>query len=57
MYIAWPSLMMHCKAVFELFQKLHIDIINYSALICPFESGKCLDEIKIVFYSFWKAII
>ena len=29
-------------AVFELFQKLDIDIINYSTLICPFESGKCL---------------
>ena len=42
MYITWPSLMMQCKAVFELFQKLDIDIINYSTLICPFESGKCL---------------
>ena len=26
LYIIWPSLMMKCKAVFELFQKLHLQI-------------------------------
>ena len=25
-YIIWPSLMMECKAVFELLQKLHLQI-------------------------------
>ena len=45
-------------------------IINYSTSICPFESGKSgqkfeyleneksfLDEIKIIFHSYWKAIM
>ena len=39
------------KAVFELFQKLHLpihDIINYSSSICRFESGKCGKEGKIL---------
>ena len=26
LYIIWPHLMMKCKAVFELFQKLHLHI-------------------------------
>ena len=26
LYIIWPSLMMSCKVVFELFQKLHLQI-------------------------------
>ena len=26
LYIIWPSLMMYCKAIFELFQKLHLQI-------------------------------
>ena len=26
LYIIWPSLMMSCKTVFELFQKLHLQI-------------------------------
>ena len=26
LYIIWPILMMLCKAVFELFQKLHLQI-------------------------------
>ena len=38
---------MQCEAVFELLQKLHLqilcksihDTINYSTSICPFESG------------------
>ena len=45
---------MQCEAVFELLQKLHLqilyksihDIINYSTSICPFESGKCGKEGK-----------
>ena len=46
--------MILCKVVFELFQKLHLqiyasqmhDIINYSISICPLESGKCGKEGK-----------
>ena len=48
--------MMSCKAVFDLFQELHLqiytshyinhDIINYSTSICPFEFGKCEKEGK-----------
>ena len=41
--------MMKYKAVFELFQKLHLQIyaiINYSASMCPFESGNCGKEGK-----------
>ena len=41
--------MMKYKAVFELLQKLHLqihDIINYSTSICPFESRKCGKEGK-----------
>ena len=60
--------MVQCKAVFELFRKLHMRVY---AFICPFESGKCgkeeekkqkfeylenkksfTDEIKNIFYSF-----
>ena len=49
LYIIWPNLMIKCKAVFELFQKITSanlcksihDIINYSTSICLFESGKC----------------
>ena len=26
LYIIWPNLMMKCKAIFELFQKLHLQI-------------------------------
>ena len=49
------------------------DIINYSTLICPFQSGKegeklqkfeylenekrYLDEIKNIFLSFWRPVI
>ena len=53
LYIIWLSLTMYCKAVFELFQKLHRQIytsqfmaINYSTSICPLESGKCGKEGK-----------
>ena len=45
LYIIWPSLMMQYEAVFELFQKLHLQIYvnqfkasNYSTSICPSES-------------------
>ena len=50
------NVMMSSKAVFDLFQELHLqiytshyinhDIINYSTSICPFESGKCEKEGK-----------
>ena len=47
------NLMMKCKAVFELFQKLHLQIYAsqfmtsyYSTSICPFESRKCGKEPK-----------
>ena len=43
--------MMSCKVVFELFQKLHMQIyasqfmtINYSTSISPFGSAKCEKE-------------
>ena len=47
-------LMKYYKAVFELFQKLHLETYasqlmtssNYSTSICPFESGKCGKEKK-----------
>ena len=45
--------MMKCQAVFELFQKLHLQIYAsqfmtsyYSTSICPFESRKCGKERK-----------
>ena len=42
--------MMRYKAVFELFQKVHLhpvhDIINYSTFISHFKSGKCGKEGK-----------
>ena len=38
--------MMQYKVVFELFQKLHRQIINYSVSICPFKSEKCEKEGK-----------
>ena len=48
LYIIWAILMIQCKAVLELFQKLHLqicksvhDITNYSTSICSFESGNC----------------
>ena len=31
LYIIWPNLMMWCKAVFELFQKLHLQIYAMQA--------------------------
>ena len=42
--------MMQCKAVFEIFEKLNLQIyagqfiINYSTFICPFESENCGKE-------------
>ena len=45
-----PSLMVQCKTVLKLFEKLHLliyasqfvhDIINYPTFIYPIESGKC----------------
>ena len=51
LYTVWPSLMMQCKGVFELFQKSSAnlcksiyDIINYSASICLFKSVMCGKE-------------
>ena len=45
----------------NLYKPVH-DIVNYSAITCPFESGKCrkaekklkknLDEIKSIVHSF-----
>ena len=48
--IIWPSLMMKGKAIFELFQKWHLEIYtshfitNNSTSICPVESGNCRKE-------------
>ena len=82
-YIIWPSLIMHCKAVFELFKKLHLQIYAsqfMTSWIIPVlfvllsleiverkgKIQKCeylekeksfLDEIKILFHSFRRAII
>ena len=40
-YIIWPSLVTKCKAVFELFQKLHLQIYanQFFTSICTVEFG------------------